>query len=195
MKQTGVVVLAAGSGERYGHDKRLAAVPGKQGHEPMLLATLRAVRASGLPFIVVLRSGDLQWEQELDAIGVDWIACPEAHKGMGHSLAAGVHATQHWDGWLIALADMPFIQPGTYRAVADALNQHRIVRPVLHNPVTNKRQPGHPVGFDKTCAFELLQCSGDQGARELLKHHASDVAELLCHDEGIVQDIDRPEDC
>ena len=191
MKQTGVVILAAGLGERFGHDKRLASI-GPQA-EPMLLATIRSVRASGMPFVVVLRPGDHLWQQELDGMEVDWVASPEAHLGMGHSLAAGVHATQHWDGWLIALADMPYIQPATYQRVAEALNQHKIVRPVLQrsgNPLN-----GHPVGFSRSYAWALIQCQGDEGARRLLADNPQDVYLLPLGDEGIVQDIDQPEDC
>lgn len=194
MMQTGIVLLAAGSAERYGHDKRLASIGKGLEAAPMLLATIRAVRASGMPFVVVLRSGDHLWQQELDGMDVDWIASPEAHLGMGHSLAAGVHATQHWDGWLIALADMPFIQPSTFQSVAEALSRHKIVRPVFTSRDTGQRLRGHPVGFNRSCACDLMQCRGDEGARQLLAANPDDVHELLCSDEGIIHDVDRPDD-
>ena len=202
MKQTGVVLLAAGSAERYGHDKRLAAVTvataSDKSHavaaEPMLLASIRTVRASGMPFIVVLRSGDLQWEQELDAMGVDWTTCPEAHKGMGYSLAAGVHATQHWDGWLIAMADMPFIHPATFQTLAESLNQHDRVRPVFVCPESGKLRGGHPLAFGKSCAFALMQCAGDEDAITALLSPPNKVHDIICADSGIIRDVDLPGD-
>lgn len=194
MHTTGIILLAAGQSERYGGDKRLASITGGDGSLPMLLATLEHINASGLPVFVVLRPGDVQWEQELDQRGIEWGTCPDAALGMGHSLAFGVHATQHWQHWLIALADMPFVQPQTYRAIANALEQHAIVRPVVHEPTTGQHFHGHPVGFQQRFACELMQCRGDTGARDLLQRYAADVHALEVTDDGILRDIDRPED-
>lgn len=194
MSTTGVVLLAAGQSERYGGDKRLASISGRDGSLPMLLATLEQINASGLPVFVVLRPGDVQWEQELDQRGIEWGTCPDAALGMGHSLAFGVHATQQWQHWLIALADMPFVQPQTYRVIANALEQHAIVRPVVHEPSTGQYFPGHPVGFQQRFACELMRCNGDVGARDLLQRYAGDVHALVVTDDGILRDIDRPED-
>ncbi len=198
----GVILLAAGKSERFGGDKRLAEIRQPQGtQQPMLLTTLQQIRASGLPLFVVLRPGDQQWGDALDKLSIDWGICPEAAQGMGHSLAFGVHATQHWNGWLIALADMPFIQPATYQRVATALNQHKIVRPVLQRTDTatgadtGKTLDGHPVGFSRSYACALTQCQGDEGARRLLTDNPQDVYLLPLTDKGIVQDIDRPQDC
>ncbi len=194
MHTTGIILLAAGQSERYGNDKRLASITGRDGSQPMLLATLEHINASGLPVFVVLRPGDVQWEQELDQRGIEWGTCPDAALGMGHSLAFGVHATQHWQHWLIALADMPFVQPQTYRAIANALEQHAIVRPVVHEPTTGQHLPGQPVGFQQRFACELMRCTGDTGARDLLQRYAADVHALEVTDDGILHDIDCPED-
>ena len=201
----GVILLAAGKSERFGGDKRLAsiALPESAEPQPMLFVTLQQICASGLPVFVVLRPGDQQWGDALDKLSIDWGICPEAAQGMGHSLAFGVHATQHWNGWLIALADMPFIQPATYQRVAAALHQHKIVRPVLQRAApgtgtdtdSGKTLNGHPVGFSRNYACALIQCQGDEGARRLLADNPQDIYLLPLEDEGIVQDIDRPQDC
>lgn len=193
MAQTGVVLLAAGNSERFGNDKRLAAVDNGY-QEPMLLATIRRIRATGLPLFVVLRPGDHQWEAALDELGIDWGTCPEASQGIGSSLAFGVHATQHWDSWLIAMADMPFIRSQTFRSLADTLQDHAIVRPVFPCPHSRRHSAGQPLGFQRAFAFELMQCQGESDAAALLQRHAGQVAEVLCDDEGILRDIDRPED-
>lgn len=188
----GVILLAAGKSERFGGDKRLAEIRQPQGtQQPMLLTTLQQIHASGLPLFVVLRPGDQQWGDALDKLSIDWGICPEAAQGMGHSLAFGVHATQHWNGWLIALADMPFIHSQTYRQVADSLKQHAIVRPRLQS---QPEQPAHPVAFQRQFACELMACEGDHGARELLRKHCHQLFELLLDDPGIVRDIDQPQD-
>lgn len=192
MHDTGVVLLAAGLSERYGGDKRLAAIT-LNGHTgPMLLTTIKQIQASGLPLWVVLRPGDEQWEKQLSQMGIDWGTCPEAALGMGHSLAFGVHATQQWQHWIIALADMPFVQPATYRAIARALEHYPIVRPHYTDPATGVCHAGNPVGFQQQFGYQLMQCSGDNGARALLRQHADQVFALAVNDAGIVQDIDQP---
>ncbi len=192
MSETGVILLAAGASTRFGSDKRQAHCAHQGGHKPMLLATLEQIQSSGLPVLVVLRPGDELWERVLTQRQVDWVSCPEAALGMGHSLAFGVHSTQHWQHWLIALADMPLIQPSTYRAIATALEDHPIVRPCCHDPMTGANVVGHPVGFQQRFACELMQCDGDAGARMLLQRHQALVHLLPVQDTGIGFDIDRP---
>lgn len=107
-----------------------------------------------------------------------------ASAGLGDSIAAGVAATPHWQGWLIHLADMPFVGADVFRQVADALRQHAIVRPCY------AQQPGHPVGFSALLRKPLCQLRGDNGARELLQGAA--VHLLPLEQPGVVQDIDLP---
>ena len=49
------------------------------------------------------------------------IECPRAQEGMGASLACGVMASPDASGWIVALADMPWIRPATIQSVAAAL--------------------------------------------------------------------------
>lgn len=192
MSQTGVILLAAGASTRFGSDKRLAVINGKTCQQPMMLAALEQIGLSGLPVFVVLRPGDEYWENALNEREVEWGTCPEAALGMGHSLAFGVHATQHWQHWLIALADMPYIQASTYRAIATALEEHPIVRPVFKDPASGASEVGHPVGFQQRFACELMECDGDAGARGLLQRHQALVHLLPVQDAGIRIDVDQP---
>jgi len=65
-----------------------------------------------------------------------------AAEGMGTSLAAGVRAASEADGWVIALADMPFLRPETVRIVAQPSRRARRSRLRC-----NRGERGHPVGF------------------------------------------------
>ena len=51
------------------------------------------------------------------AAGLRVVPCINADDGMGASLACGVAAAGDADGWVIALADMPWIAPATIRAI------------------------------------------------------------------------------
>ncbi|WP_431225080.1 nucleotidyltransferase family protein [Serratia sp. L9] len=179
----GIVIAAAGRGERFtqagGKGNKLNAVlRGKRVFEQ----TLQQVLASGLPVHVVTRPENTLVQQACSAHQVPFTLL--ASSGLGESIAAGVTATADWDGWLIHLADMPFVTPQVFLQVADALRQHPIVRPSF------QLQPGHPVGFCATLRKQLCALRGDNGARELLHHEQVYVLHL--DQPTIVQDIDLP---
>ena len=190
----GVVLLAAGRSQRFGSDKRHAPFPeSEQVKSSVLLSTLSQIRASKLPCFVVLRPGDRSLGLQLDQLNVEWGICPDAHLGMGHSLAFGVHSTQHWQGWLIALADMPWVLATTYQALAAQLNGENIIRPCVAGSGSTAK-PGNPVAFSQTFAFELMQCCGDRGARHVIAANPHQIENLQVNDPGILRDIDRPTD-
>ncbi|RTF44768.1 nucleotidyltransferase family protein [Serratia marcescens] len=185
---TGIVITAAGRGERFiqagGRGNKLnAGFADAAGERRSLFEhTLRQALASGLPVQVVTRPDNLQVLAACAANQVPVTLLASA--GLGDSIAAGVAATPHWQGWLIHLADMPFVGADVFRQVADALRQHAIVRPCY------AQQPGHPVGFSALLRKPLCQLRGDNGARELLQGAA--VHLLPLEQPGVVQDIDLP---
>ncbi|HGM5807259.1 TPA: nucleotidyltransferase family protein [Serratia marcescens] len=185
---TGIVITAAGRGERFiqagGQGNKLnAGFTDAAGERRSLFEhTLRQALASGLPVQVVTRPDNLP---VLAACAANQVPVTLlASSGLGDSIAAGVAATPHWQGWLIHLADMPFVGAEVFRQVADALRQHEIVRPCY------AQQPGHPVGFSALLRKPLCQLRGDNGARELLQGAA--VHLLPLEHPGVVQDIDLP---
>ncbi|WP_439056256.1 NTP transferase domain-containing protein [Serratia bockelmannii] len=185
---TGIVITAAGRGERFiqagGQGNKLnAGFANAAGEQRSLFEhTLRQALASGLPVQVVTRPDNLPVLAACAAKQVPVTLLASA--GLGDSIAAGVAATPHWQGWLIHLADMPFVGADVFRQVADALRQHAIVRPCY------AQQPGHPVGFSARLRKPLCQLRGDNGARELLQGAA--VHLLPLEHPGVVQDIDLP---
>ena len=185
---TGIVITAAGRGERFiqagGQGNKLnAGFADAAGERRSLFEhTLRQALASGLPVQVVTRPDNLL---VLAACAANQVPVTLlASSGLGDSIAAGVAATSHWQGWLIHLADMPFVGAEVFRQVADALRQHAIVRPCY------AQQPGHPVGFSALLRKPLCQLRGDNGARGLLRGAA--VHLLPLEHPGVVQDIDLP---
>lgn len=119
--------------------------------------------------------------------GCRLLSCEQAHLGMGHTLAAGVAASADAQGWLVALADMPWVQPATVCAVRDALRERdTLVQPLYAG------QPGHPVGFPTRYRAALLALQGDRGARAVLAGQA--VWQLETGDAGVTRDVDTPAD-
>ncbi len=159
--------------------------------DPQLFVDNRARLAAQLKpnSIAVVRAGDEVLGDVLAATGLRIILNPVASEGMGTSLARGVRATQDAAGWIIALADMPWIAPATIDAVAAHLRGGASMAAPSH---AGRR--GHPVGFSGRWREELCRLSGDTGAKRLIEAHPDALELVETADPGIFRDIDYPQD-
>jgi molybdenum cofactor cytidylyltransferase len=180
------ILLAAGCGSRFGANKLLA--PLADG-TPLAIAAARRLRSVLGEVVAVVRPADPVLSALLTAEGLQIVVCENAHAGMGASLAAGVAASRAARGWLVALADMPFIQDSTLRRAVQALETGALLVAPFH---AGRR--GHPVGFHSSFRDELLTLSGDAGARAILARHATALTCLDVDDAGVVLDVDTPAD-
>lgn len=178
------ILLAAGEGSRFGSDKLLHPV---EDGIPMAIAAARTLRLSCARCVSVLRPEQTHLGDLLAAERVAVRFDPEVARGMGHSLAAAVRMQPEAAGWLVALADMPFIAPATVAAVADALRAGAS----LAAPFVRGRR-GHPVGFANRWFAPLSSLQGDQGARDLLANNPAALRQVPCDDSGALIDIDTP---
>ncbi len=185
------ILLAAGYSRRFGADKLLALLPGGT---PVAIAAARALR-DGMTLalgehaqtIAVVRPEQKELAKLLDREGITALVSDAARRGMGTSLAAAVTATADAPGWVVALADMPFLKPETVAEVARALAAGNKIAA----PAVNGRR-GHPVGFAASFGAVLGTLDGDEGARRLLTEN--EVTLIACDDAGILRDVDVPED-
>jgi molybdenum cofactor cytidylyltransferase len=180
------ILLAAGRASRFGSHKLLRAL---SDGTPVGLAAARNLRRGVDQLRVVVRPGDQELVRLLRAEGIPVTVCAQAELGMGASLAAGVRAEPDARGWVIALADMPWIDPATIRTIADLLRKGAD----LAAPYYAGRR-GHPVGIAQVFKTELLQLSDDHGARDLLDRHPDLLHEFHCDDPGALRDIDVLDD-
>lgn len=186
MAQIVGLLLAAGQGRRFGSDKLLHLL---DDGTPLAVASARKLKEACPRAIAVLRPEQTTLAALLIAEGLEVVICPEASAGMGHSLAAGVAASREAAGWLVALADMPFVQVATLRSVADALNTGAALAAPFHNS-----HRGHPVAFAARWRDELLALTGDEGARAIVGRHRKLLHTLESDDAGVLRDVDTPED-
>lgn len=183
------ILLAAGRGRRFDPDgtrhKLMAALPDGT---PVAAASARAMLAALPRVVAVVADGASPLASLLDSLGCEVTVCTDADRGMAASLVHGVRYTvAQADGWVIGLADMPFVQANTVSALAAAIAGGAGIAVPVHD---NKR--GNPVAFNTRHRQALLALAGDQGARALLRTAA--VLEVNVDDAGIERDIDLPSD-
>lgn len=182
------ILLAAGFGRRFDpqglRNKLMEKMPDGRTVAWRSARTL----AAGLPnSIAVVRPGQPELAEELRRGGCQVIESAAAEAGMGAALRAGVAARADARGWVVALADMPWLSMELVRAVALTI----AARDTIAAPWRNG-QRGHPVGFGVAWRDELLRLDGDEGARALLK--TQPVTRVLTEDDGAFRDIDTPAD-
>lgn len=181
----GLILAAAGRGDRFGGDKRRFGIAG----HPLLHWTLGAY--AGLPLrsrCAVLGPGDGDLAAEVIARGWQVALNPDPAAGLSGSWRAGLaELPADAEGALLALGDMPALRRETLRALlaAVAADPRRALRPVYGG------EPGHPVYLPRAALAELAAERGDRGARELLP--GLNPFHLDLPDPGVILDLDHPD--
>lgn len=186
------ILLAAGRGRRFDpsgvQNKLMQTLPNG---EIVAVAAATAMRAAMPHVVAVVRPGATALTAQLQQRGCDVTVCADADQGMGASL---VHALKHMENqvpparaWIIALADMPYVQASTITALVAAIDAGAdIAVPVYQG------QRGNPVAFGRRHLSQLLALGGDEGARQVLKSWP--LVEVEVDDAGIRRDIDTMSD-
>ncbi|MEJ2818358.1 nucleotidyltransferase family protein [Caulobacter sp. CCG-8] len=196
------VVLAAGAGRRFarqgagssGGRKLLAPFEGR----PLIAGALDAAFAAPARRVLLVTDGDADLAEAAAGhaarLGrpddLDIVVAVDAAEGMGVSLRTAVAALPpDSDGVFVFLGDMPRVPPGLARDLARAL------RPGVDAvaPCFAGRR-GHPVLFGRACYPALRRLEGDVGAREVLAALGGRLALVDGPDDGVLFDVDRPED-
>lgn len=179
------VLLAAGAGRRFGSNKLLHCLDNGQ---PMVVASARQLKAALPRAFAVVEDPDGEVAALLRGEGLDIVVNPRAAGGMGTSIARGVAASPGASGWVIALADMPFIPVKVIRQVVDTLWEGAsVVAPVYRD------RRGHPVGFSARHAGALMRLAGDEGARGIIRDNRDALVLIEVDEAGVVMDIDTPD--
>lgn len=184
-EHTRCLILAAGFSRRFGSDKLLHRLPNGQ---RVIESTIHRYKTVFEHVSVVVRDGNVDLIQLLDDLGVACVINSEAELGMSQSIVCGVKSTHPRLGWLIGLADMPYVKSETLRAVLSRAQKKTIVQPTFNG------QRGNPVFIGEHFRSKLMQLAGDVGAKHLIQRVKPSVVELPCDDAGILQDIDSEQD-
>ncbi|MCP4472868.1 MAG: NTP transferase domain-containing protein [Gammaproteobacteria bacterium] len=183
------VVLAAGSSRRMGSEnKLLAELSGK----PVISHVVDATLASRVNQVIVVTGHQAdRIRATLQGSEVQFVHNPHFPEGLSRSLHTGLGAVPtDVAGAIFCLGDMPLI---TAQVIDLLIEQfHAQGGEVICVPVIDGRR-GNPVLWPRAFFSELLDLSGDAGARQLFARHADRVHEVEIDADAIVTDIDTPE--
>ena len=184
----GIVILAAGAGTRFGGDKLNALVKNR----PLYMHTLERIRGFGsFPAYIVTGSGPIAEEAERMGITPVWNREPE--RGIARSLTLGLTRAlaEHPDlrGILFSVCDQPGMSASTLQEIFNTGARH----PGSIVCAGNGKRSGNPVLWDQAYFPELLELSGDEGGRRVMKRHMERLR-IVQADPEELKDIDRRED-
>jgi molybdenum cofactor cytidylyltransferase len=189
----GAVLLAAGASRRFGvADKLMAPLAGK----PLLRWAAEAVAGSSLAPIVVVTGPDpapvaaaLAGLPELR-----FVANPDAERGMGTSVAAGITALagEPLDGAAIVPGDMPLLSPALIDTLVAAFGAEGGAR-IVYAAATDGAQR-NPVLWPARHFGALTRLDGAAGGKALLAAHAAEGMAVPVAPDWRLADIDTRAD-
>ena len=187
------IVLAAGSGSRFGGGKLMA--PWKGG--VLIDGALAAAFAAPTREVIVVTGADGRVEaaarafaeQAGDTRRLHIVHAADHAEGMGASLRTGAAALPaDCGGVFVFLGDMPRIPPDILpRLVGSLARGAEAAAPVVGG------ERGPPVLFGPGLIPALRGLTGDQGARAVLADLGPAFARVPADSDGVLFDVDRPE--
>jgi molybdenum cofactor cytidylyltransferase len=182
------ILLAAGLGRRYDPT-------GQQSKLDVLLSSGKTVMESSAVsmrqalsrVVLIVRALDAEAERVAEIANCELLVCPDADRGMGFVLSFAVRNEFDALGWVIGLADMPYVACDTIKRISDEISAgHAVVAPIYQG------RRGNPVGFGAIYRDRLLSLTGDRGARDLI--NTSGYIPVEVEDRGVLIDIDTVAD-
>ncbi|GKH32042.1 EF2563 family selenium-dependent molybdenum hydroxylase system protein [Muricomes sp. OA1] len=179
-----LVVLAAGKSTRFGENKLLAQISGRQMFEYML----DKISAFGA-FPTFIVTGYEEIEEKARRKGIRVVRNDEPELGISRSVRLGVEAcTEQFpdiQGILFSVCDQPALHTATIQRILNAAGLHRgkIIS------ACHQGRPGNPVLWDKKFFHNLRRLSGDNGGRQIMSGLQDKVRYVETQEEEL-KDID-----
>lgn len=188
VKTVSAIILAGGYSMRMKQFKPLLPL----GDSTVIENTINVFRNSGVRDITVVigyRAKDLI--VLLDSMGVKWVYNQNYSEGMYSSVVAGVCSLPAYtDGFFLLPADMPLVKKDTIEELLRVYNSTKqdIIYPIY------KGHRGHPPLISSNLFSAIKNWKGGGGLRALLSKYQQDATQVEVIDEGILTDMDTPED-
>lgn len=190
MKNTGIILLAAGNSSRMGSPKQLLNYQGKTLLEQIIDTALEVFDKNKV--IVVLGahhheiSSAIKDKNILKSINENW------ESGMASSIQSGLKTLQtsfpEMERCFISVCDQPYLKKEVF------LEMQRLSDNSSKEIIAAKYSDtlGVPALFSKKYFEKLMNLEGEQGAKKIIQQNMEDV-ETFTFEEGAI-DIDTPSD-
>lgn len=191
-RRVAAIILGGGRSTRMGSTNKLTS---EFNGKPMIAHVADAALASNADGIILVTGHEK--DEVLKALAgrpMSYAHNPDYADGLSSSIKAGIKAATELDppvdAAVILLGDMPLV-------TADLINRLIEARDPSDDkficvPVVGKKQ-GNPVLWDATFFDDLLNLSGDVGAKSLIAQNSDLVAEVPVDGDAPLTDFDTPE--
>jgi molybdenum cofactor cytidylyltransferase len=169
------IILGAGKATRMGKDKLNLRLDGKA----IIDMVIDNAKASKLDELVLVYG---KYEINTD---IKKIYNADFEQGMSTSVKKGLEGFEG-DAVMLLLGDMPYVTEDIMNKLYDEFisSDKNIAAPIFND----KR--GNPVIIGKKYFNQLLENTGDKGARDIIKNNAGDIRWVEIQSYGIFIDID-----
>lgn len=187
-----ILYLAAGNSRRFGmtgENKLLYSIGGKTlyRHGLDMLFSL-AKKRQDCSLTVISRSDEIL--KAVQSMGVKTVYSPDSEKGISYTIRAGINSLgniEKEDFLVFVVADQPYMTEKTVMKLLDCADKETETA-----SVSFQEQPGNPVLFSARLIPELLELTGDEGGRKIIKKHTCKY--IQAENEKELYDIDCAED-
>ena len=180
--KVGCIIMASGLSERYGKNKLLEKLDGRE----VILYAAGALREAGFRPLAVTRSEEVKALMDREVI-----ACI-LHDGPKKSdtIHTGIRGTApDAAGYLFVPGDQPLIRPSSLRRMAE----HFLSFPERAVRLGYRDIPGSPVLFPAACRGDLLAYDGEQGGKEVIRRKRIPCDLVQAEAAWELWDVDTPE--
>jgi molybdenum cofactor cytidylyltransferase len=179
------VILAAGASTRMGTPKQLHMYEGKS----LLRRAVHTALEAGFPTLVVVGSSAEKIKGDLAGEPVQIVENPGWKEGVASSVRCAVqNVTDGADAIIIMTVDQPLVTGDLLKRIAGTYESSgaEVVACRYADTV------GVPALYDRKIFGELLNLSGDVGAKQVIQRHAGQARFIDAPE--CAWDVDRPED-
>lgn len=184
------IILAAGQSTRMGKDNKLLTSVG--GRTMLAQAVAAATQSKATHVTIVTGHQADEIKQALPEFSGKFVHNPNFKDGLSTSVQCGIASlNDEFDGALIILGDMPGINAEHVNALIEAFD------PELDHAIcvaTHHGKRGNPVLWSRYFFAEMMQLTGDRGARHLLRQHGDVIIEVEMTDDAVLIDIDTKDE-
>lgn len=185
------IILAAGMATRLGQNKQLVTIDGRHAIERVVDAASR----SSLDRLILVLGFEAQKtlraiQNRIEQYEISVIVNPHYADGMSSSVKAGLKAAVDYEAAMFLLGDQPLLEAKCIDTLLHSFWQSEalIVAPTCQGKRRN------PVVFAKALYPEILEVSGDQGAREIIRRYQEQTALIEFDEPRWFLDIDSKAD-